>query len=320
MASSENVLELVVGGREDLAKDVIGLTFTHPEGHFLPEWSPGAHIDLVLDGGIVRQYSLCSDPRDRDHYKIAVLREPESRGGSVFVHDRLSVGDRVQVIGPRNNFELSPAPTYLFIAGGIGITPILPMLGRAEAEGATWRLVYGGRHRDSMAFADRLTEQYGERVELAPADETGLLDLATLVDSVQVGELIYCCGPEPLLGALEQRCSGRLPEGSRLHVERFVARTMERDQPESAIEVTLSRSGINLTVPPEASILEKAEEAGVQVTTSCEQGICGSCETKVISGTPDHRDDVLDEEEKAENTSMMICVSRALTKELELDL
>lgn len=320
MESSENVLELVVGGREDLAKDVVGLTFTHPDGGLLPEWAPGAHVDLVLEGGIVRQYSLCSAPSDRRHYKIAVLREPESRGGSVFVHDRLSVGDRVRIVGPRNNFALHPAPSYLFIAGGIGITPILPMLSRAEAEGATWRLVYGGRHRESMAFAEHLTERYGERVELRPADETGLLDLETLVDSVQAGGLIYCCGPESLLSALEQRCDGRLPQGSRLHVERFVARTTERDQPDSTIEVTLSRSGMKLTVPPESSILEKVEEAGVPVTTSCEQGICGSCETTVLSGTPDHRDDVLDEEEKAENTSMMICVSRALTKELELDL
>lgn len=198
--------ELVVGRRESVADGVLALTLRHPLGAELPPWEPGAHIDVVLGPDLERQYSLCGDPTDRRAWRIAVLREPDGRGGSAHVHGRLGEGDTVRVRGPRNHFALAPAPRYRFVAGGIGITPILPMLAAAEAAGAEWSLLYGGRTRGSMAFTEELG-RYGARVTLAPQDETGLLDLAPVLDRVPEGTLVYCCGPGP--------CSTRWRSGAR---------------------------------------------------------------------------------------------------------
>ncbi|MBW8801741.1 MAG: ferredoxin reductase, partial [Streptomyces sp.] len=158
--------ELVVDRRDTAADGVLALTLRHPLGEQLPRWEPGAHIDVVLGPGLERQYSLCGDPADRTAWRIAVLREPVGRGGSAHVHEQLGQGDKVRVRGPRNHFALRPAPRYRFIAGGIGITPILPMLAAAEAEGAEWTLLYGGRTRESMAFTEELS-RYGDRVTVA---------------------------------------------------------------------------------------------------------------------------------------------------------
>ncbi|EPJ38365.1 putative Phenoxybenzoate dioxygenase subunit beta [Streptomyces afghaniensis 772] len=186
--------ELVVERREFAADGVLALTLRHPLGEPLPVWEPGAHIDVVLGPGLERQYSLCGDPADRSAWRIAVLREPDGRGGSAHVHEQVGQGDKVRVRGPRNNFALEPAPRYRFVAGGIGITPILPMLAAAEAAGAEWTLLYGGRTRRSMAFGEELA-RYGDRVTIAPEDETGLLDLPSVLDDVPEGTLVYCCGP-----------------------------------------------------------------------------------------------------------------------------
>ena len=167
---------------------------------------PGAHVDLVLGDAPTRQYSLCGDPADHHEYRLGILRDPDGRGSSLHVHDRLAVGDTVRVRGPRNNFPLVDSPRYLFIAGGIGITPILAMIRTAEAAGAEWRLVYGGRRRASMAFLDELA-RYGDRVSIHPQDETGLLDLDSLLGTPEPDTLVYCCGPEALLAAVEQRCA-----------------------------------------------------------------------------------------------------------------
>jgi ferredoxin-NADP reductase len=248
---------------------------------------------------------------------VGVLREPESRGTSSHVHERLRPGDVVRVRGPRNNFPLVDSPRYLFIAGGIGITPILPMIRAAEAAGADWRLVYGGRQRASMAFLDELA-QYGERVSVRPQDETGLLDLDGLLGTPEAETRVYCCGPEPLLAAVEQRCA-TWPAGA-LHVERFSARPQTEPARAEAFEVVLERSELTLTVPPDRSILSVVEEAGVGVLSSCTEGTCGSCETAVLGGVPDHRDSVLGPDEREANDCMMICVSRARTDRLVLDL
>jgi ferredoxin-NADP reductase len=309
---------LVVTGKKTIAQDVVELTLRDPAGRPLPDWSPGAHVDLATGAGLSRQYSLCGHPADRDSYTVAVLREPAGRGGSQYVHDVLAVGDEVGVTGPRNHFELVRASGYLFVAGGIGITPLLPMLAEVHAAGLPWRLLYGGRTRASMAFTGRLLRDYGDRVTICPQDETGLLDLASVLATPTAGTSIYCCGPEPLLTAVEQWCVRWPPDA--LRAERFTPRTPEEDRPDSLFEVELKQSGMTLTVPPGRSIVDVVEEAGVSPMYSCGEGTCGTCETRVIDGRPDHRDSVLSGPEREENATMMICVSRSLGKRLVLDL
>jgi ferredoxin-NADP reductase len=301
------VSELVVAEKETVAAGVVALTLRHPGGDPLPEWSPGAHIDVELGPGLVRQYSLCGDPADRTCWRVAVLREQDGRGGSAFVHDTLTVGDKVGVSAPRNNFELVDADSYLFVAGGIGITPLLPMIAGVDRRGADWRLTYGGRTRSSMAFLAELAG-YGDRVEVCPQDETGLLDLSEL----DTAATVYCCGPEPLLAAVEARC----PAGV-LHVERFSGVAASGG---AEFEVVCDRSGRTLTVPADRSILEVVEEAGIQVLSSCREGTCGTCETEVLDGAPDHRDVLLTPDERAAGETMMICVSRSNGGKLVLDL
>ncbi|MFH8569534.1 PDR/VanB family oxidoreductase [Streptomyces sp. NPDC017993] len=311
-------LDLTLVRKEPLAEGVVRLSLAHPSGERLPTWSPGAHIDLMLGPDLARQYSLCGDPGDTSLFHVAVLREPESRGGSRYVHDTLAEGDTVRVSGPRNHFPLADSPRYLFIAGGIGITPVLPMIAAADRRGADWRLVYGGRNRATMAFARQLTKDHPHRVELCPQDESGLLDLDGLLDSPVAGTLVYCCGPEPLLNAVERRCAS-WPEGT-LHVERFTPKARVDDAPSASFEVELSRSGITVTVPPDKTVLQSVEEAGVQVLSSCEEGTCGTCETPVLDGVVDHRDSLLTPAEQACNDTMFLCVSRAACPLLVLDL
>ncbi|MCW8102083.1 PDR/VanB family oxidoreductase [Streptomyces tauricus] len=311
--------ELVVARRDLAADGVLALTLRHPLGDALPGWAPGAHVDVVLGPGLERQYSLCGDPADRREWRVAVLREPEGRGGSAHVHGQLEVGDKVRVRGPRNHFALLPSPRYLFVAGGIGITPILPMLAAAEAAGADWTLLYGGRTRESMAFKEKLAA-YGEKVRLVPQDECGLLDLASVLGTPRPDTLVYCCGPGPLLDAVEERCA-RWPSGA-LHVERFQPKAPDVQDPggEGEFEVVLERSGRTLTVPADATVLDTVRAAGVEVLFSCTEGTCGTCETDVLDGTPDHRDSVLTDEEREAGETMLICVSRCLGKRLVLDL
>ncbi|MFV2084584.1 PDR/VanB family oxidoreductase [Micromonospora sp. LOL_021] len=336
-ADSPTTTQLVVAGREQVAAGVVVLTLCHPTGGELPGWSPGAHVDLVLNPGITRPYSLCGQPGDRATLQLAVQLEPGGRGGSRHVHERLLPGTQVLVRGPRNNFPLVTAERYLFIAGGIGITPIRPMVAAADAAGADWRLVYGGRSRATMAFADELRQRYGDRVRLCPQDEAGLLDLAELLDAPGDG-LVYCCGPEALIAAVGQRCRA-WPAGS-LRVERFTPsggaivdhdggvdrhdgdRADDRDGPgtDGEVEVELALSGRTVSVPPGTSILAAVEQAGVAVLSSCREGTCGTCEATVLAGVPEHRDSLLTEEERAAGDTMLICVSRSRTPRLVLEL
>jgi len=295
----------------------VALTLREATGQSLPPWEPGAHVDLILDGVATRQYSLCGPSWDQQAYRLGILRDPDGSGGSLHVHDKLAVGDLVRIRGPRNNFPLVASPRYLFIAGGIGITPMLPMIQAASTAGAQWRLVYGGRQRSSMAFLEELAA-HGDQVTVWPQDERGLLPLADLLGTPQPGTLVYCCGPEPLLNAVEQGCAG-WPAGS-LHVERFVAKPLTEPVLAEAFDVHLRRSDLTLTVPVDRSILSVIDEAGVQVLSSCGEGTCGTCETSVLDGVPDHRDSVLDAGQRAAGDCMMICVSRSCTSRLVLDL
>ncbi|XVS66989.1 PDR/VanB family oxidoreductase [Actinosynnema sp. CA-299493] len=301
--------DVVVERKEVVAEGVVRLTLRHGRGEPLPAWEPGAHVDLVLGPDLVRRYSLCGDPADRSAFQVAVLHEPAGRGGSRHVHSALAEGAAVRVRGPRNHFPLVAADRYLFIAGGIGITPIVPMLAAATARGASWRLLYGGRTRSSMAFAAELRDRYGDRVVVRPQDETGLLELDPFLTA---DAEVYCCGPEPLLAAVEQRSPVRP------HVERFTAQAVDGGR--TSFEVDLARSGRTLVVPAGESVLDVVERAGVTVLSSCREGTCGTCETVVLDGVPDHRDSVLDDQEQAACDVMMICVSRSHGPRLVLDL
>ncbi|MDX8031349.1 PDR/VanB family oxidoreductase [Lentzea sp. BCCO 10_0856] len=309
-------MKLLLDNKEQIADGVVLLTLRHPGGDPLPGWTPGAHVDLVLADDLVRQYSLCGDPNDTSIMQVAVLHEPDGRGGSRHVHDVLAVGQQIEVRGPRNHFELVEAKRYLFIAGGIGITPILPMIAQVERAGHDWRLLYGGRTRSSMAFRDEL-EQLG-RVEIRPEDEHGLLDLRAVLGEPDEDTAVYCCGPEGLLTAVEQHCA-HWREGA-LHVERFAPKTGAAQGPRHDFEIELAQTGAVLRVPAGQSVLEVVERAGVAVLSSCQEGTCGTCETTVLAGTPDHRDSVLTDQERAVGDAMMICVSRSRSPRLVLDL
>lgn len=303
---------------KDVAADgVVVLTLAHPGGARLADWTPGAHIDLHLPDGTTRQYSLCGDRFDAHTYRVGVLREPAGRGGSAYVHDVLAVGDVVGVGGPRNNFPLVPSERYLFVAGGIGITPILPMIAACEAAGKPWRLVYGGRRASSMAFRDEL-DRHGDRVSYRPQDTHGLLDLDAVLGEPTPDTAVYCCGPGALLDAVELRCAS-WPAGS-LHVERFRPKDGALDGVNSGFEVELELSGLTFTVTADQTLAEAIEAAGVDLPTSCREGTCGTCETTVLAGEPDHRDSYLTPEEQESNEVMMPCCSRARSPRLVLDL
>lgn len=315
--SAAATLELTVTAKERIAREVVALTLTHTGGRRLPDWAPGAHLDLILPNGLTRQYSLCGDRWNPYHYRIGVLRERVGRGGSAYVHDTLEVGDTVSVGGPRNNFRLAPGGPYLFIAGGIGITPILPMITQADRLGCQWKLGYTGRSRTTMAFLDELAA-YGEQVSVWANDEDGIADVRTWIDGCSEDTLVYCCGPAGLIEAVRGHCAQR--SSGRLRVERFVAdapTTSVRDRP---FDVVLSRSGRTVKVEPTQSILDALATAGVSVLSSCRQGVCGTCEIAVLSGQPDHRDSILDDAERASEDCMFVCVSRSRSAQLTLDL
>jgi ferredoxin-NADP reductase len=324
MAITQTVLrefeaDLIVERTEPVTADVVALTLRRCDGGDLPEWTPGAHIDLVLEGGLVRQYSLCGQPQDAGAYRIAVLKTPDSRGGSRAVH-AFRPGQKARVRGPRNHFPIVPAHSYLLVAGGIGITPLLPMIRQIEAVGAQWELWYGGRTRSSMAFLGELEElgAFGDRVHVVPEDTDGRPDLTAILKEPRPGTLVYACGPEGLLAAMEAGCA-HWPPGS-LHLERFSAKQQGVEAIGHSFELVLQRSGLTLTVPAGQSIFDTVRQAGVSVLGSCLEGICGTCETEVVEGEIDHRDSVLDGEERAGNEVMMICVSRCSGARLALDL
>ncbi|GAA4949612.1 PDR/VanB family oxidoreductase [Actinoplanes utahensis] len=307
---------LRVTGKEPVADGVVALTLADPGGARLPDWTPGAHIDLILPNGSVRQYSLCGDRWDAYTYTIAVLRETNGRGGSAYIHQDLDLGEAVGLGGPRNNFPLVPAERYLFIAGGIGITPLLPMIAQADLLGADWRLLYGGRRTASLAFGHDLAG-YGARVHLRPEDRYGLLDLPGFLAAWQPGTRVYACGPAPLLAAVERACTGFPPHT--LRTERFAAALTGpvRSMP---FEIELARSKTVLTVPADSSVLDVITAAGADVLSSCRQGVCGTCEIIVLAGEPDHRDSVLDDTERAAGACMFACVSRSRSDRLVIDL
>ncbi|MGI6873048.1 PDR/VanB family oxidoreductase [Amycolatopsis sp. 3B14] len=296
-----------------LADGVVRVELRDPVGAALPAWEPGAHLSLHLPNGLVREYSLCGDPADGHSWTVAVLREPSSRGGSAWVHERLTPGTLIEVDGPRNNFALEDAPRHLLIAGGIGITPLLAMANTLQQRGSDWSMLYCGRSRSSMAF---LADLPADRVRVHADDERGgPPDLAAELTGLRPGTLVYCCGPEPLIAAVE----AALPDASILRVERFRAPTTAPATPDESFDVVCGGSGRRIPVPAGVSILDALAGAGVSVPNSCREGVCGTCETKVLAGEPEHRDFLLSDDEKAAGGTMLICVSRSRSAELVLD-
>ncbi|MEU1016613.1 PDR/VanB family oxidoreductase [Streptomyces sp. NPDC005898] len=308
-------LRLRVARHERVAEGVVQLRL---EGRDLPRWRPGGHLDLVLPSGLVRQYSLCGDPEDRSSYTVAtrlIAAEDGGRGGSREVHERLREGDEVEVRGPRNRFPLADAPSYVFVAGGIGITPILPMLRAVAASGAPWRLLYGGRSRRSMPFLEEVAKLAGEhagRVTVVAEDEDGLPDVAAFLSGTPEGAAVHVCGPPALLDAV----TDALPPGCALRTERFSAGA--RSGGDTAFEVELRGSGRTVAVGADSTVLAAVRAVLPDTAYSCEQGFCGTCRQRVLAGEVDHRDELLTDGERA--SAMLICVSRAHGGRLVLDL
>lgn len=305
--AQDGLLNVKVASRVEASDGVVTLELAADGDGKLPVWEPGAHIDVHLKDGIIRQYSLCSVDPASGQWRIGVLREPKSRGGSQSIHDDVEQGSYLTVGQPRNNFKLVPSKKYIFIAGGIGVTPIVSMIAQAERDGAQWSLVYGGRSLSTMAFVEELAS-HGEQVRIVPEDTHGRVNFADYLKDVTEDTLIYCCGPEPLLNVVEA-ASAHWPEGS-LHTERFVPKQIDTAG-DTEFEVEFVDSGMTLRVPADKSILEVAESAGIPVLSSCGEGTCGTCETTVLEGTPEHRDSILTDSEKACGDTMFICVSRS---------
>ena len=310
-----------------VARDVVAVDLEPANGRPLPPWTPGSHVDLLLGDGVERQYSLCGDPADRSVYRVAVLREDAGRGGSVLVHG-LIPGARVRLRGPRNHFAFEPGgggPVVL-VAGGIGITPLLPMAAAAAAAGVPWQLHHAGRSRSTMAFSADLAAAHPGAVHLHPADEGERLDLVAVLDEAgragaagdaPAGGQVYACGPALLLDEVTAVVAAR--PGWAVHLEHFEAREVGPPVWPGPFEVELALSGTTVTVPTDRSILEVVEEHDLVVVSSCRSGTCGSCETPVLEGDVEHRDSVLGDP-TGPSATMMICVSRAAGPRLVLEL
>ncbi|MEU4192441.1 PDR/VanB family oxidoreductase [Kribbella sp. NPDC026611] len=293
---------------EPVADGVVSLHLRGTGGPLAP-WDPGAHVDLALPNWLTRQYSLCGDPADRAKYRVAVRHDRLSRGGSEYIHLFLTEGHAVDVSVPRNNFPLRPAPEYLFVAGGIGITPILPMLAAAVEAGASATLMYVGRSVATMPFTEELRATHGDRVHVHATEEHGRPDFTALAATLSSRALVYACGPESMLDAVEAAFPAQ-----RLQVERF--RPVAKEwAPSKPFAVHCARSNRTVQVGADESVLDALNHAGYRVPSGCREGVCGSCEIGVLGGEPEHRDDI-----GAAPGRMYCCVSRALSPDLTLDL
>jgi ferredoxin-NADP reductase len=301
-------------------QDVVALTLAAADGQPLPRWRPGAHLDIHLPSGRLRQYSLCGDPDDDETYRIAVRRIVDGGGGSIEVHDGLPIGATVTTHGPRNAFPLtvpgygSPATRFRFVAGGIGITPILPMLALADRLGVDWSMVYAGRSHDSLPFIDEVS-RFGDRIDIRTDDVSGIPTAAELLGDCPDATTVYACGPAPMLTAIRAELAGR--DNVELHFERFAAPPVVDGR---QFTVSIASTGQEVTVGADETLLTALRRANVAAPYSCRQGFCGTCRTRVVAGAVDHRDTLLTEPERAASM-MLVCISRAANGErLTLDL
>jgi tetrachlorobenzoquinone reductase len=304
------------------AESINSYELVAPGGGDLVRFTAGSHIDLHLSNGMIRSYSLVNDQAERSRYVIAVNKDAASRGGSSFVHEKLRAGDIVTISHPKNNFALTENAAHsVLIAGGIGITPLLSMIRRLERLGRSWELFYAARTRASAAFLDELNAfrpdiQANVHFNFDQEPPAKMLDLKAIVRSAPHDSHLYCCGPASMLEAFEAAATDR--PADHVHVEYFKAR--EKPAAEGGFEVKLARSGRTIAIPADKTILDAVLDAGIAVNYACTEGVCGTCETRVIEGVPDHRDLFLSQEEHAAGRTMMICCSGSKSPTLVLDL
>ena len=312
--ASHDTYEVRVSKVTKEADGVISITVIDPAGHELPEWKAGAHLEIHTPSGLVRQYSLCSSPSNRLEYRVSVLREENGRGGSKELHDTDLKNKQLVVAGPRNLFQLGEHDRYVFIAGGIGVTPIRAMVEELGPD-ADFTVVYGGRSLDSMAFTEELIDLAGDKLTLVPQDTDGLIDLKAALEGAGAGTGVYCCGPAALISAVEKAVAEHAPEAD-LHFERFeasaeaVAERAAKAATDKPFELELRRTGVTKTVAADQTVLDAILKEKPDFDFSCEEGHCGSCFATVLEGKVDHRDEVLSDDEKANGDQMYVCVSR----------
>ncbi|MDD3353822.1 PDR/VanB family oxidoreductase [Zoogloea sp.] len=304
------------------ATDIVSLELAPLEGATLPPFSAGSHIDVEVKPGVIRQYSLCNDPTESHRYLIGVLRDPASRGGSVAVHDLLQEGQVLRISAPRNHFALVPAKRSILFAGGIGVTPILCMAERLAQSGADFEMHYCARAADRAAFVARIqASSFAGRVHFhfddGPAEQK--LDLAAVLDAAGADAHLYVCGPGGFIDFVTQGAAARQWSSDRVHFEYFAGQKVDTSA-DGTFEVKLASSGKCVSVPPSQTVVAALRQAGVEIEVSCEQGVCGTCLTRVLEGEVDHRDNYLTDEEKAANDQFLPCCSRARGTLLVLDL
>ncbi len=321
--NSAQTLQVRVARKATEALDIVTLELVAVDGKALPAFSAGSHVDVQLPGGITRQYSLCNDPKETHRYLIGVLRDPASRGGSQAVHDSVQDGDLLQISTPKNHFPLAhDAKQHLLLAGGIGVTPILCMAERLAITGAAFEMHYATRAPERTAFRARIAASgFADRVHFHydNGDAAQKLDLKALLASPQTGTHLYVCGPKGYMDAVlgSARAAG-WPE-AQLHYEFFGAEVAKSDS-DAGFEIKLASSGRIIMVPKDQTVTQALAAAGVEVMVSCEQGVCGTCLTRVLEGVPDHKDSYLTPEEQAANDQFTPCCSRSKTPQLVLDL
>ncbi|GAB04440.1 2Fe-2S iron-sulfur cluster binding domain-containing protein [Gordonia amarae] len=316
-SASTTTIAVQVRSRRSLTDRIDEFTLTPVDGEALPAWTAGSHIDVTSPGGIIRQYSLCSSVDDLTGYRVAVEHRDDSRGGSASIHASLNVGDTTDIGAPRNHFPLTRALEYVFVAGGVGITPILALIEATELFGRPWRLIYSGRTITEMAYAAELAARHPDRVTIQETSVSGRVDFTAALTDLPPGTAVYVCGPPAMVTDVTAACVDL--RAVDVFAEKFVA-TGEETLANTAFEVDLAMSGLTTVVPEDKTILDVLDDAGVVTVSSCRDGICGTCEVGVVSGEVDHRDTVLTPEERAENESMMICVSRCTSGRLVLEL
>lgn len=318
---AERDMILKVIDLDRIADGVVSISLARVDGNPMPPWEPGAHLEIDVPEIGVRHYSLCGVPKDRSHWKIAVrLADVSKANASLYFHTGVQIGDEFHVFAPRNNFRFAlPAPgeQMHLIAGGIGITPILPMAAAAHEAGVEWTMTYFGRSLDTMPFLGELS-RYGDRVRVFTDDGEMRVTVDELLGAAKAGDLVYSCGPAPLIADADM-VSGQRELRHRSELFSFSGSTAQRDD-DKAFELECRTSGITIEVEATETIVEALEKNGLTPRTSCRIGMCGSCETRVIVGEPDHRDSLLSDYERENGNSMMVCVGRAQGDRLVLDI
>lgn len=311
--------DVIVLERQEIAKDVVSLTLGLNNGENFPQWTPGAHIDLLF-GEYSRKYSLCGDPAQRDQLQIAILKEEEGRGGSLYLHETIQQGQALRIKGPKNNFRLEPgAKKYLLVAGGIGITPILAIADELKKQGASYELHYSGRRQACMAFLERVKTDHTEHCSIWDSDQGARVSLPALIAKQDANTAIYVCGPECMIQELEELCDG--PQKPTLYFEHFSSAAQFVDtSKDHGFELLLENSKQTIVVQPGQSALHALLKAGIELDYDCEEGLCGNCEVQVLEGEIEHRDSILSRNEREAGRSFISCCSRAQGKQLKIAL